>query len=89
MSFPYVGIPDFGFEKWDAADIEDALRKGGYIYEDNDTDYTWFDPAAEQFVHTYNATDHFSQPTGEVKERRFDSFLELAAWLAFMGKDLL
>lgn len=93
MSYPTVGMLGVmpAYDKWDAAAIEQALRDGHHIYFEDESDFLYgvalFED--EQFKFLRNRSP--LELGNEDDEVAFESpsFLELAVWVAFMGRDIL
>jgi hypothetical protein len=82
---------------WDAATIEQCLRNGAHIYDDgfqDSNDFSAYNQESHKFEHVYYSVDADQEgivrpPLGTEHIKEFDTFLELAAWLAFMGRTYL
>jgi hypothetical protein len=83
MSYPFIGIKDFGVEKWDAAAVEKLLRDGVHIYEDDREAYSYYKQEDGKFYFSYKLDD------GVEVDKPFENYLELASWLAHFGKNFL
>lgn len=90
MSYPTIGmdgiIPD---NKWNARAIRKLLRDGHHIYDDDgqahseyNSKRSWWKPWHYVIHAGYNSVD-------EERVVSFSTFEELAAWVAFTGKDFL
>lgn len=87
MSYPTIGmfgiVPD---DKWTPEVIERLLRDGAHIFDDRDGDaHIEFSNGKFRYVYIQNGKPG-KEPRGEVVH---ETFLELASWFAFYGKDFL
>jgi hypothetical protein len=97
MSYPTIGMPGIvPGNKWTPKTIEKLLRNGVHVFVDGDGDGTAaYNAATKRFEYTCTVADGIDpayplKPLGTKPfVKAFATFLELATWLAFMGKDFL
>ena len=87
MSYPTIGMPDLGITTWGPSQIEQMLREGTHIYEDHEDGESFFDKEDGKFIFQ----TWVNSASGHAPDRRweFGTYVELATFLAFMGKDFL
>jgi hypothetical protein len=98
LSYPFVGITGVWpkYEPWGAVQVEQALRDGRVIYF-NEGEMT----AGPKIVRFSSGKFQVTDPIGEVPcsgsptgadDRvlfEFDTYADLATWVAFDGRDIL
>jgi hypothetical protein len=91
MSYPFIGLEGIGYQKYDAATIERMLREGHRIYDDRFRNVgsggtSFFEDGKFKFEHPV-FVEWDDDPVQKTEE--FDSFVELAAFVAFYWMDFL
>lgn len=86
MSYPTIGMPGMvPGDKWTPEAIEKLLRDGVHIYTEDNEAASAFSSTSGKFVFQLLPP----HADGGRSRWEFDTFLELAVFVAFMGKDFL
>lgn len=84
MSYPSIGMPGMvEDDKWTPDCIRDLLISGTTIFDDEEGVYFQFNKENKKFEAVYDVPQENRQVWS------FDTFIELATWVAFMGKTYL
>ena len=90
MSYPTIGmdgiVPD---DKWTAKTIRKLLRDGHHIFEDDGSAHSEFDVKRSWWKPWHYVIHKDNNSLDEDRVFSFATFEELAAWVAFAGKDFL